>query len=98
MAVEASLVGVSVPSNDRACNSASDGLQPKLRSDHDLDFRDAAFPEQAGSGQRIAHYLAKRGCRSVVVIHSVNQNGSDKMKSLLKQAHVAPFGTFEIEE
>ncbi len=66
--------------------------------DHDLTFRDAAFPERPGSGQRIAHYLATRGCSSVVVIHSVNQYGSDKMKCLLKQAHVAPFGTFEIEE
>lgn len=66
--------------------------------DHDLNFRDAAFPEQAGSGQRIAHYLATHGCSSVVVIHSVNQDGSNKMKCLLKQAHVAPFGTFEIEE
>ena len=65
--------------------------------DHDLNFRDAAYPEQVGSGQRIAHYLAKQGCTAVVVIHSVNETGSRKMKALLKQANVTPFGTFDIE-
>ena len=66
--------------------------------DHDLNFRDAAFPEQVGSGQRIARRLAQIGFDSVVVIHSVNEVGTNRMKALLRQAHVAPFGTFEIEE
>lgn len=66
--------------------------------DHDLNFRDAAFPEQIGSGQRIANYLAGKGCEAVIVIHSVNELGARRMKALLHHAHVAPFGTFEIEE
>jgi hypothetical protein len=33
----------------------------------------------------------------MVIIHSVNEDGAQAMKSYLPQARVAPFGTFELE-
>ncbi len=64
--------------------------------DHDLCFNDAAFPDRRGSGERVAHYLAQKGFAGRVVIHSVNEIGAMKMKSCLRHARIAPFGTFEV--
>ncbi len=66
--------------------------------DHDLNFSDATFADaRPGSGQRVAHYLAKEHFSGIVVIHSVNEAGARAMKSHLPQSHVMPFGTFELE-
>jgi hypothetical protein len=64
--------------------------------DHDLCFNDAAFPDRRGSGERVAHYLAQKGFAGRAVIHSVNEIGAMKMKSCLRHARIAPFGSFEI--
>jgi len=64
--------------------------------DHDLCFNDAAFPDRPGSGERVAHYLARKGFGGGALIHSVNEIGAMKMKARLPQAQIAPFGTFEV--
>lgn len=64
--------------------------------DHDLCFNDAAFPDKPGSGERVAHYLAQKGFAGSAVIHSVNELGATRMRARLRQAKIAPFGTFDI--
>jgi hypothetical protein len=66
--------------------------------DHDLTFADAAFPDaKPTSGVRVASFLKSAGFQGVVVIHSVNERGAAKMKLHLPNAHIAPFGTFELK-
>jgi hypothetical protein len=88
------------------CCTTVDGLIHELESgefdvvflDHDLCWLDAAYSERKhGNGKEAARYLAWMGFKGMVVIHSVNEDGAQAMKSYLPQARVAPFGTFELE-
>jgi CheY-like chemotaxis protein len=66
--------------------------------DHDLCWQDAAYSERKhGNGKEAARYLAWMGFKGMVIIHSVNEDGAEAMKTYLPQARVAPFGTFELE-
>jgi hypothetical protein len=66
--------------------------------DHDLGYLDAAYPDRLhGNGKEIERYLARTNFPGLIVIHSVNENGAGAMKKWLKNARLAPFGTFEIE-
>jgi hypothetical protein len=66
--------------------------------DHDLCWQDAAYSERKhGNGKEAPRYLAWWGFKGMVIIHSVNEDGAQAMKSYLPQARVAPFGTFELE-
>jgi hypothetical protein len=64
--------------------------------DHDLGFDDH-HTRPNGTGGEVARYMAETRFEGVVVLHSVNAPARDYMVGLLPHAHVAPFGTFEIE-
>jgi hypothetical protein len=66
--------------------------------DHDLGFMNAAYPDRLqGNGKEVARYMTRTSFPGLVVIHSVNESGAGAMKKLLKNATLAPFGTFEIK-
>jgi hypothetical protein len=50
-----------------------------------------------GTGKEVARFLAEKGFRGIVVIHSRHEEGAAEMKKYLPQAKLAPFGEFEIE-
>jgi hypothetical protein len=65
--------------------------------DHDLGFLDAADPYRPNSnGKEVARYLAEINFPGIVIIHSLNVVGREIMARILPQAHVAPYGSFEI--
>lgn len=66
--------------------------------DHDLGFLDAADPTRLHhNGKEVARYLAFKKYEAVIVIHSLNPIGAEAMKKTLPQAHVMPYGTFDVE-
>src|SRR5215813_2180359 len=64
--------------------------------DCDLDWKES-LPGRVQGGIRVAAFLARIGYTGRIVIHSVNEQGAQRMKDLLPHAEVHPFGTFEIE-
>jgi hypothetical protein len=65
--------------------------------DHDLGFLDAADPNRLHhNGKEVARYLAIKKFQGIVVIHSLNEVGADVMHRYLPEAHVEPYGTFDI--
>lgn len=66
--------------------------------DHDLSFMDAGFPNrQHSNGKEVARFLLIWKFSGMVIIHSLNPDGARAMKAYLKDARLAPFGTFDIE-
>lgn len=83
---------------DEALSLLAGGEFKVIFLDHDLSYMDAAHPERLhGNGKEVARYLARTKFQGLVVIHSVNEAGAAAMKAHLKDARVAPFGSFEIE-
>jgi hypothetical protein len=65
--------------------------------DHDLGFLDAADPNRLHhNGKEVARYLAIKKFQGIVVIHSLNEVGAEVMHRYLPEAHVEPYGTFDI--
>jgi CheY-like chemotaxis protein len=65
--------------------------------DHDLGFLDAAdITRPDGNGKEVARYLRESKFPGMVVLHSLNQPARNIMSGILPQAHIAPFGTFDI--
>jgi CheY-like chemotaxis protein len=66
--------------------------------DHDLGFLDAAdHTRPNGNGKEVARYLMQINFSGVIVLHSLNAPARDIMARLLPHAHVAPFGSFDIQ-
>jgi hypothetical protein len=95
----------------QAAYAAGDGRRNRQRStlyfgrqriqgrflDHDLGFLDAAYPGRLhDNGKEVARYLAIKKFPGIVVIHSLNEVGAQAMKRYLPQAHIAPYGSFDI--
>lgn len=49
-----------------------------------------------GAGREVARFMQTTQFEGVVVIHSRNLIGADMMCEYLPNAHVAPFGEFEL--
>jgi len=66
--------------------------------DHDLGFLDAAdHTRPNGNGKEVARYLVQINFSGVIVLHSLNAPARDLMAGILPQAHIAPFGSFDIQ-
>ncbi len=82
---------------DEAIAKLVDGPFDLMFLDHDLGLLDYAGVETETSGLQFAKHLAATGfVASTVVIHSWSSVGSAAMKNCLQDAHVIPFGKFEI--
>ena len=85
-------------SSDMAFSVLERGQFAVVFLDHDLSIADFLNPNRLhGNGKEVARYLARTNFPGKVVIHSVSESGATAMKATLKDAVVAPFGSFEIE-
>jgi CheY-like chemotaxis protein len=64
--------------------------------DHDLHWMHADNSIFKGTGKEVARFLAKKGFKGIVIIHSRHEEGAAAMKKYLSNARLAPFGSFEI--
>lgn len=64
--------------------------------DHDLHWMHADNSIFKGTGKEVARYLAKKGFKGIVIIHSLHVEGAAAMKRCLANARLAPFGSFDI--
>jgi hypothetical protein len=64
--------------------------------DHDLHWMHADNTIFKGTGKEVARFMAQRGFKGIVIIHSKHEAGAAVMKKYLPAARLAPFGSFDI--
>ena len=68
--------------------------------DHDLTeehYTKPTLKSFKGTGQEVARFMNTMKYKGVVVIHSRNLLGADMMMEYLPNAHLAPYGEFEVD-